>query len=262
MLICGACGGGFPVLCVEPKTSAMRYLLFLFSLSIFASCASTSAGINLGADQKFVLGASMTKSYKASLRNRGTQDITVRLIGKASRETVQEIILSPGAYTSVDVDPANEVQLLNNSETEGLIKARMNRSYITGMEYRGINEERSSQKATSWLDTDAGGAKPGDEKRFPYHQLAEIPAGGTFYFAEEMPAGYSAILHNQGSPNINVRIRSRDSGKQTQGFGMGRYSKPIVSLGEQEVLTLVNRGNNTARIKLKLTADISGGRVK
>ncbi|MEL7161418.1 MAG: hypothetical protein AAFN92_11740 [Bacteroidota bacterium] len=240
----------------------MRYLIVSAALLFFVSCATTTAGVNVGAQQKFVLGEYMTKPYKASLENKGEQDIAIRLIDKRSQETVREITLAPGDRTTVKVDPTNQVEMLNDSDSEGLVKARMNRGGVPGMEYRGLDDKQEKWTDTSWLDTDQGGAKPRDAKRFPFVQVAEIPAGATFYFAEKMPAGYSAILHNQGSPNVNVKIRSRENGKQTQGFGMGRNSKPIVNLSENEVLTLVNNGSKPARIKLKLNEDLKGGRVK
>ncbi|MEO0734759.1 MAG: hypothetical protein AAFZ52_18125, partial [Bacteroidota bacterium] len=80
--------------------------------------------------------------------------------------------------------------------------------------------------------------------------------GTTFRFADGTPAAFSAIVHNQGARNMNVKIRSRASGKQTQGFGLGPYGKPIVNVSEGEVLTLVNNGAKTARIKLKLSTKV------
>ncbi|MEM9529064.1 MAG: hypothetical protein AAGA31_20810, partial [Bacteroidota bacterium] len=152
-----------------------------------------------------------------------------------------------------------EVQLLNPSETEALIYAEMNKN-INGMQYIGIDEKRTAAQQTTW---DKAAPKTAEPKiKYPFQQLAVIPAGATYYFAEGQPAAFSAILHNQGSPGIKVRIRDRESGKQTQGFGLGDTGKSTVFLSEGEVLTLVNTGNKPAKIKLKLSQELSGQRVK
>lgn len=236
----------------------MRYLLIALSAFILASCARTTAGVNIGAGQKFILGEYMTTDYKASLRNKGEQTVAIRLVDKRSQETRREIKLAPKEKTSLKVTADVEVQLLNPSETEALIYAEMNKN-INGMQYVGIDEKRTGQKKAAW-DTPAPQATE-PKIKYPFQQLAVIPAGATYYFAEGQPAEFSAVLHNQGSPGINVRIRDRESGKQTQGFGLGDTGKSTVFLSEGEVLTLVNTGNKPAKIKLKLSQELSGQRL-
>lgn len=235
----------------------MRYLLIALSAFLLGSCARTTAGVNIGAGQKFVLGEYMTTDYKASLRNKGVQTVAVRLVDKQSQETRTEIKLAPKEKTSLKVSPDVEVQLINASSTDALLYAEMSKT-ISGMQYMGIDEKKSDKQQAAWEKP----TRPKAPKmKYPFSQLALIPAGATYYFAEGQPAVYSAILQNQGNRGINVRIRNRQSGKQTQGFGLGNYGSPTVFLSEGEVLTLVNTGSKPAKIKLKLSQELSGQRL-
>jgi len=245
--------------------TTMRYLLFFIVAAALTSCAAGSAVVNIDAGQKFILGEFMDRPYQAKLRNQGTETITVQLVSKADGEIVKSVDIMPDAKARLAVSPDNEVHMLNKGSGPGLIAANTSVSGAEGMRYQPIDAPTKvtlpapAESPTVKAKPAAGQQIP---MRFDYAYDVEITAGGTFYFAEDQPVVYSAVIANKGSRNVDVKIRSRKNNRQTQGFGLGPYGKPQVNLNEGEVLTLVNNGNATARLKLKLNKELSGGRVR
>ena len=224
------------------------FLLF-FTVGTFASFAQNkTAGVNIPANQTFILGEYMKADYKATLRNDGRQTVQVKLVDKATRETLETITLAPKAKEKVTVDPSREVHLVNRNKGKAKVYVVMSET-VPGMRYVDVDAELPPAAPRPAAPAEAEKAP----LTCPHETEIVVPAFSTFRFAPDRPTKYAAVIQNKGSRNVNVRIRDRNTDEQTQGFGLGRYGDPVVYLKDSEVLTLVNKGAKAAKLTLKTT---------
>ena len=57
-----------------------------------------------------------------------------------------------------------------------------------------------------------------------------------------------------------MSVRAKAAGRQTKGFGLGRYGTVEIELGPTENLHLVNEGKKAATVKLKFSRAVLGAR--
>ena len=174
------------------------------------------------------------------------------VVGKADRIVQTTIPLEPGKKVTRNVDPETQLHFRNTSQRKATILARLSEG-VEGMRYVEPGEERFLDVNTSPSNMPVS---PREKMVYNFQQEMTIPARQTLTFAPKTPATYSAVINNRGS--MDVSIRSRETGTQTQGFGTGKRSSNTVYLNDGEVLTLINTTNRPARVRLELTEDLTG----
>jgi hypothetical protein len=116
----------------------MRFLFHIsFAFICFTSCASNIAGVSIPARQEFVLGELANKNYRAELNNRGKQQIRIAVLDKDSKEQTQGFGLAAGGKATVYISRPEEVHLMNESDTEGKVRVKLNKG-VEGMRYQDI----------------------------------------------------------------------------------------------------------------------------
>lgn len=236
----------------------MRLILttLLLSLFLLPGCAQKTAGVTIPAQQKFILGEYMDSPYTANLNNQGSQPITVSLVNKKSRETSETILLESGAATKLQVSPAFEVHLRNATNKKGFVFVKMSKK-VPGMRYVGKDdsgEKKSSPKDNRVFITakDAGPAQ--------VSMTVTIPPGQQLVVGEGSSTNYTATITSRGSHEVMVSIRDKQTGIQTQGFGL--KGKDEVSIRRHENIYLVNKYNKDLKVKVTMSKPISGERLE
>ena len=243
----------------------MRYLNFLF-LSIFFlsinSCSRNTAGLVLEGKQQFLLGEYMETSYTASMRNDGPETIVVTTVDKATKVEKQRIELANEEKANLTVPPTEEARLYNFGDRVTNVYIVMDKT-VKGMRMLDIDGKELSPERTADADEindrDLFMAKS-DRAAVEKHDTS-IPGGYEFVVGEGTADNYSVKLINYGGKDITVSVRDKESGKQTQGFGLGIYGKVNINLRPNEQLHIENREARERRISVAFTKPVAGART-
>jgi hypothetical protein len=89
-----------------------------------------------------------------------------------------------------------------------------------------------------------------------------IPAGEEFVLGEQAATDYSAELTNLGEVEIKISVRSKESGEQTQGFGLPAGSDAEVNISTSERVYLLNDSEREAQVFVVLSESVEGMRYQ
>ncbi len=235
----------------------MRYLitLLLASTMFFTACAQNTAGVTIPAQQKFILGEYMNDTYTAKMKNQGKQNITVSVIDKTSREVTETIELESGASTNLTVEPAYEVHLRNGTNKKGFVFVKLSKK-VPGMRYVGKDASgvRESEKEDTRIFIPRADAGPAQES-----MTVTIPAGEQLIVGEGSSTNYDATIVNRSGKELQVSVRDKQLGTQTQGFGL--KGKDDISVRRHEDIYLVNNSRKDISVKVIMSKAISGERL-
>jgi len=242
----------------------IQVLLFAFLLSaLSASCQSTSSKVTIPAQQTFMLGEYSDFAYKAKLTNKGSKTVTIQLRNKSDQSVVSSLQLSPKQSESVEVTADQLVAMKNATKGDALIVAKMSKK-IYGMSYVGQMEEALDEEVEieviqapsesipepNMVDANATSAT---EK-----VTATVSGGQALVLGEGTSDQYSADLKTIGG-SIKVSIRDRNTGEQTQGFGLGNAGA-TVNIRPNEVIYLLSVGAVPAVVSVGFSKAVSGMR--
>lgn len=235
----------------------MRYLIFFFLLP--ALLAVNDAGVTIPARQTFILGEYMNEAYNAKLINKGPQTVTVSLVSKVDGVVQQTLDLASGTSDRLQVEPAYEVHLTNDSDQPAEVQVRMSKR-VSGMRYIGQDmptEASADAQETVRQDTrvfvpkkDAGSAK---EK-----VVVTIPVGQQLVIGEGTSASYTAEL--RVTRQVKISIRDKETGAQTQGFGL--RGKERVHVRRHENIYVVNESGAPVKVTVEMTKSVAGERLE
>jgi len=236
----------------------MRFTLATLFLSLFLlpCCAQKTAGVTIPAQQKFILGEYMDSPYTAKMDNQGAQPITVVLVNKKSRETSETIVLESGAATKLQVDPSFEVHLRNATNTKGFVFVKMSKK-VPGMRYAGQDDSEEKQRRS---EDNRVFVKAQDAGPAQASMKAIIPAGQQLVVGEGSSTNYTATIKSSGGHEIMVSIRDKQTGVQTQGFGL--KGKDEVHIRRHENIYLTNKYGKDLKVKITTSKPISGERLE
>jgi hypothetical protein len=240
----------------------MRIQVFLFALLLLAtsaSCQRSSAGVAIPSQQTFLLGEYADYPYEAKLENKGSQMVTIELRSKSDQSVMSSVQLSPKQVESFQVSLDQIVAMVNSSNSEAQISAKMSKKVI-GMNYVGQEEEVELSVATSEKVKTQNGITLTENAGPPRKKSkATISSGEAFVLGEGTSSNYSADLKVFGGP-IKVSVRDRRSNEQTQGYGLANGSETI-NIRPYEILYLVHEGKIPARVSVDFSKPVSGARV-
>ena len=228
----------------------------------YASSAQSTANVTIPGEQTFILGEYADYAYRAKLTNEGRRLVTVTLRDKETDVAAESVALAPGEQAAFEVAASQEVTLENANARPAKVFVRMSRT-VEGMRYVGLDgEDLDKSPAGAELtrglppievDADAGPAQA--------KATATLGRDQQFVVGEGTSASYAADLNNLGAA-IEVSVRDRRTGEQTQGFGLGRAGKATVNVRPHEVLYLVHEGRGTTRVSVDFDREVSGARVE
>ena len=238
--------------CLPPAFAAL-----LFGVA----CAQSTAGLTIPARQTFLLGEYADYDYRASLDNRGGEAVTVRLRDKGSTAVAQEIRLAPDASGALAVGAGQEVTIENATDGEAELRVRMSRT-VQGMRYVGNDgAELADAPAAEEVPVFTQALAPAEAGPARTRAVATVAAGQRFVLGEGTSADYAATIRNRGAA-IDVRVRDRRTGEQTQGFGLAKRGRETVYVRPHEVLTLEHAGEGPTEIAVTFDRAVSGARVE
>lgn len=87
-----------------------------------------------------------------------------------------------------------------------------------------------------------------------------IPPRQEFILGEYNNGSYRATLNNQGRTDVTVSVRDKNTGEQTQGFGLA--GKVIVYISANEEVHLINDTDRKAQVQVKLNKNVQGMNYK
>ncbi len=236
-----------------------NFLILLFAISSFA-CSQSTAGLSIPARQQFVLGEYMTGSFTASMENRGSVPITVTTVDKQTGSERQRLSLPVGEKASVRVPASEEARLLNATDREADILVVMNK-FVEGMSFLDL-EGRPLVRIAEQEGEDAG-AMPMNKEPLgaPVTSVnTTIPARQQLIVGEGSSDDYSVELSNLGGRNVEVSVLDKETGRQTQGFGLGRFGTVTVTVRPNENLHVENYDDSGCRVRLELSKPVVGAR--
>ena len=238
-----------------------RLLPALCLALLAAACSRSTAGLTIPARQTFLLGEYADYDYTAKLDNRGGEAVTVRLRDKGSKAVVQEIRLDPEASGSLDVGAGQEVAIENANDGEAELLVRMSRG-VQGMRYVGNDgAELADAPAAGEVPVFTQALAPAEAGPERTRAVASLTPGQRFVLGEGTSADYAATIRNRGAA-IDVRVRDRRTGEQTQGFGLAKRGRETVYVRPHEVLTLEHAGEGPTEIAVTFDRAVSGARVE
>ncbi len=244
----------------------MRITAFFLALALSLSiaCSQSTAGLTVPKQQTFLLGEYADYGYRASLDNRGRSAVTVRLRDKQSKAVGQELLLVPGEKISVQVTAAEEVTVENATVSDADILVKMSRN-VSGMSYldNATNGDQSTvlqdAPSTSPAQTALGLSSSSPVADGPVDRLdLKLEPGTCLIVGEGTRDNYRAELKTYGD-DVRVSVRNRETLLQTQGFGLA--GRETISIGPDEVIYLINEGNEKIKLGVRFSESIEGARV-
>lgn len=247
--------------------TATAALAFSFATLLTAACSrsilrlrSGQADLTIPPEQTFLLGEYADYDYRASLDNRGGEAVTVRLRDKDTKAVAEEIRLAPDESGSFVVGAEQEVAIENANDGAAELFVRMSRG-VQGMRYVGNDgAEVAAAPPADEVPVFTQVLAPAEAGPERTRAVATLAAGQRFVLGEGTSADYAATIRNRGAA-IDVRVRDRRTGEQTQGFGLGRRGRETVYVRPHEVLTLEHAGESTTDIVVTFDRAVSGARV-
>jgi putative oxidoreductase len=88
--------------------------------------------------QAFILGDAENNAFRAKLLNKGVAEVKVKIIRSETKEQTKCFGLSPGGEARVRATKRETVLLINESNTEALVRVKLNKG-VQGMSYQKLN---------------------------------------------------------------------------------------------------------------------------
>lgn len=246
----------------------MRFIIS-FLLIPFLSltvCAQGTSGVNIPAGQTFVLGENRTEGYRATLRNEGSQAITAMIVDQQSGQAVSTVDLPVGDRKSLTIADGQEVHLKNEGDQEALVQVKSPVKGSQGMRYVDPATNGKSNRvviprpAPASAPTSANPAEADDATGETSASVTLLP-GQALIIGENSSMNYSVTIRNTGA-QIDVTGRDKKSGKQMQGFGLGKMGRETVNIRPNEDLYLINTSKKATKVKVKMDKPVRGVRVE
>ena len=220
-----------------------------------ATAQRNTAGLTIPARQTFLLGEYADYPYRADLKNVGRQPVTAQLRDKDSKAVAKTLTVAPGDKVTVEVAASQEVALENANDRRAKVDVTMSRE-VVGMRYVGNGDVALPQPDVS-KNVTAADAVPGAGA--PRRTVATtIKRGRALVLGEGTVGEYAAVLMREGG-RVEVSVRDRKTGAQTQGFGLG--DRATVYIAPHEVIYLVNAGLGRASVRVEFSEPVGGMRV-
>jgi hypothetical protein len=239
----------------------LLFSILFFTLLSTGNYAQGTAGLTIPANQTFVLGEYRTTSYRASVKNIGSQHVEVVLINRNTRVEAQRIQLEAGTRQSLKVPAEQILHLVNAGSIAAKLKVNSPVSGTEGMSY--LNAEQTPDKVRKTkieLPTKPSTVVEGTELIETSVAKATLEPGQSIIIGEGSAGDFNVRLTNMGS-GIEVSGRTKNEGRQTQGFGLGKFGKVDMYLRPNEVLYLVNNSDRRSTVKAKMDRPVRGVRI-
>ena len=133
------------------KINVMRFqdLLCAILLTVSAaSCQRSSAGVTIPPEQTFLLGKLSNYSFKAKLKNKGSQVVSIELRSIGDGSIISTVQLSPKQVESFEVSADQLVAMVNSSSANAEVSAKLNKT-VAGMSYVDHRELKKALIAPS-----------------------------------------------------------------------------------------------------------------
>ena len=111
-----------------------RIFLFLISLVFLYNCSTTKSGINIPANQTFLLGELNDKNYSVELINKSNLIITVKVFNKKSNQIVEKFDLEPQVKKVMQISEKWTVHFINDNDRDVTVDAILSDG-VPGMRY-------------------------------------------------------------------------------------------------------------------------------
>ena len=111
-----------------------RIFLFLISLVFLYNCSTTKSGINIPANQTFLLGELNDENYSAELTNKSNLIITVKVFNKKSNQIVEKFDLEPQVKKVMQISKKETVHFINDNDRDVTVDAILSDG-VPGMRY-------------------------------------------------------------------------------------------------------------------------------
>ncbi|MEM8586148.1 MAG: hypothetical protein AAGF87_17880 [Bacteroidota bacterium] len=89
-----------------------------------------------------------------------------------------------------------------------------------------------------------------------------IPANQEFILGEDSDYAYRANLKNESTFDIRVSVRDKETGEQTQGFGLAGNGKTDVYISRNEEVHLINETDREGKVTVSLSRNVEGMRYE
>ncbi|WP_020569526.1 hypothetical protein [Neolewinella persica] len=245
----------------------MRFIISFLLLPFFAltACAQGTSGVNIPAGQTFVLGEYRTDGYRATLRNEGSQAVTAMIVDQQSGKAVSTVDLPVGDRKSLTIADGQEVHLKNEGDQKALVKVKSPVKGSQGMRYIDPASNGKSNRvfiprpAPATAPTSATTTEADDATGETSASVTLLP-GQALIIGENSSMNYSVTIRNAGA-QIDVAGRDKKTGKQMQGFGLGKMGRETVNVRPNEDLYLINTSEKPTKVKVKMDKPVRGVRV-
>ena len=85
-----------------------------------------------------------------------------------------------------------------------------------------------------------------------------IPAGEEFMLGEYQDSGFKVELRNLSNETVKVKAVDKNTGEQTQGFGLSPKGKATVYISKNEKVLLQNRSDVEVVVRAKMNKTVEG----
>ena len=224
----------------------MRLLIFsLLVLAFATACSRATADLTVPARQTFLLGEASDYGYRASLRNTGSQTVTVVLRDKATDVAFQTVTLGPGESGALDVVASQEVIIDNENDGEARLFVQMSRS-VQGMRYLETTDQAEPTQTVPTSDqdlrteaTEAGGDSDASAKAL----AVTLPQNQPYVIRQGFDKAYAVDLRVRRA-GLQIRVRERISGRERESLEAARGTSWVyVRSGDELSLTATKEGS-------------------
>ena len=239
------------MICGKAKRFTVRSLSLLVFIGTLAACSRSTAGLTIPAGQIFVLGEYMNSAYRASIRNRGDQPVTLALVRKSDGSTVRTLRIVPQTSESIAVPADKLVKMINAGAVDAQLLVEMNRG-VEGMRLHSLDAPSDRQSLPQAEDPKAKGTS----QRFS----AEVAPDSCYVIGDGTETGYEATVRARGG-QVALRVLTSDSNQWVRGFGLGAGSRETITVGRDEALYLCNESSRILTVKVRTSQNAGKGRM-
>jgi len=97
---------------------------------------------------------------------------------------------------------------------------------------------------------------------FPSSANVTIPAQQEFVLGEYQNTSYKAKLNNTSNKMMEVSVVDKETGKQTQGFGLDGKGRVSVYIRKNEKVLLKNPNDKEILVRVKMSKTVEGMRYQ
>ena len=119
-----------------PFLKSYFVLLFFLEISLvfLYNCSTTKSGINIPANQTFLLGELNDENYSAELTNKSNLIITVKVFNKKLNQIVEKFDLEPQVKKVMQISEKWTVHFINDNDRDVTVDAILSDG-VPGMRY-------------------------------------------------------------------------------------------------------------------------------